>query len=137
VRAVGGTPFAVASHAASQRGGSDSLALKRYFAEVPREEQWMRDAMAASLASTLPSARSSARSGDSSSGSGSALECAESPWEMLRSALSNCWPAGAEVLQDRTTGQRFLPGLGRVMRGPTRWRDGFCHVDDLAPLDPR
>ena len=133
MRAVGGTPFAVASHAASQSGGGDSLALERYFEEVPREEQWMADAMA----ECSPSNSNSSSHSDSSSVSSGNSSWSESPWEMLRSALSSCWPAGAEVLKDSTTGQKFLPGLGRVMRGPTRWRDGFCHVDDLAPLDPR
>lgn len=52
------------------------------------------------------------------------------PLDQLRASLDDLW--GASVR--RHQGRPMHAGLARVMRGPTRWRDGFVHVDELAPL---
>lgn len=52
------------------------------------------------------------------------------PLDQLRASLDDFW--GASVR--RRDGRPMHAGLARVMRGPTRWRDGFVHVDELAPI---
>jgi hypothetical protein len=55
--------------------------------------------------------------------------------DKLRLELDECWTGGATLLKDPKSGKPYLPGLGRLMVGPTRWAEGFAHVDDLAPLE--
>jgi len=54
-----------------------------------------------------------------------------SPLDKLRLELDDAWPAGANVCKHE--GRPFLAGLPRVMHGPTKWLQGFCHVDDISP----
>ena len=103
VRAVGGIPFAVASHSAK----SDPSKIDRYFNQSAEEIRWLRNACDGL-----------------------------SPLDKLRLELDESWPGGSSLLKERANGRPYLPGIGRVMRGPTQWGDGFCHVDDLAPLSP-
>lgn len=55
------------------------------------------------------------------------------PLDKLRLELDEIWPTGATVRKD-AQGRSFLAGVTRVMHGPTRYIDGFMHVDELAPM---
>mmetsp|Transcript_30355 Transcript_30355/g.96870 ORF Transcript_30355/g.96870 Transcript_30355/m.96870 type:complete len:299 (-) Transcript_30355:180-1076(-) len=57
-----------------------------------------------------------------------------SPLDKLRLELDEAWPAGARL--SKHEGKPFLAGLPRVMHGPTRWVQGFAHVDDISPCVP-
>lgn len=46
------------------------------------------------------------------------------------------WPEGASLRKDGD-GRAYLAGVARVMRGPTRYVEGFMHVDELAPMVER
>ena len=50
------------------------------------------------------------------------------PLDQLRLELDEAWPHGASLARNRSG------GLPRIMMGPTRWKRGFVHVDELAPL---
>jgi hypothetical protein len=50
------------------------------------------------------------------------------PLDQLRLELDEVWPQGAGLASHRGG------GLPRIMMGPTRWKRGFVHVDELAPL---
>lgn len=55
------------------------------------------------------------------------------PLDKLRLELDEVWPEGASVRKDES-GRAFLAGVVRVMRGPTRYVEGFMHVDELSPM---
>jgi hypothetical protein len=57
------------------------------------------------------------------------------PLDLLRLQLDEQWPAGAGIAKDDTPQRRaYGGGLARVMNGPTRWKRGFIHVDEMGPL---
>ncbi|KAJ1450820.1 hypothetical protein M885DRAFT_447201 [Pelagophyceae sp. CCMP2097] len=55
--------------------------------------------------------------------------------DVLRCDLDAAWRGGATRLRD-DGGRAHHAALPRVMVGPTKWLNGYVHVDDLAPLSP-
>lgn len=55
------------------------------------------------------------------------------PLDQLRLELDEIWKDGAGLARD---GQKRPQGGGlpRIMMGPTRWKKGFIHADQFAPL---
>lgn len=59
------------------------------------------------------------------------------PLDQFRLELDQAWPHGAGLARDRDNSKLCRGGgLPRIMFGPTRWKRGFVHVDELAPLSP-
>jgi len=119
VRAVGGTPFSMVVNAAR----NDKTKLQEYFNETRNEINWLRNIMSSSNKMSVDEGND-----------GNDLEML-SPLDKLRLELDECWSKGATLLKDTKTGLPYLPGIGRIMNGPTQWTDGFVHVDELSPLD--
>ena len=62
-------------------------------------------------------------------------ETANSIWPLdkLRLELDEVWPAGSNL--SKYANKAMGGGLPRIMMGPTRWKKGLIHVDELGPLD--
>ena len=58
------------------------------------------------------------------------------PLDLLRLNLDEAWPQGAGLARSQD-GHPFSAGLPRIMEGPSRWKKGLIHVDEMGPLDPK
>lgn len=60
------------------------------------------------------------------------------PLDLLRLTLDEAWVSGAGLARDPSNKQRFFGGgLPRIMQGPTRWKLGYVHVDEMLPLNKK
>jgi hypothetical protein len=55
------------------------------------------------------------------------------PLDQFRLEMDEVWPGGANLSRHKG-GQPMGGGLPRIMMGPTRWKRGLIHVDELGPL---
>ena len=127
VQAVGGTP----------RGGR--VGTVRFFVRVrpATAGEFVRYNMAVASGATeayfesdVASASAFLRracSGDGTDASGGSV------LDRLRSELDDHWAHGCSAHRD-DRGRPHHAGLGRVMAGPTRFEEGFVHVDELAAV---
>jgi hypothetical protein len=56
------------------------------------------------------------------------------PLDQLRLELDEIWKHNGAGLVHTEDGYCRGGGLPRIMIGPTRWKKGFVHVDEMAPL---
>jgi hypothetical protein len=59
------------------------------------------------------------------------------PLDQLRLELDEVWKDGGAGLVHTDEGYCRGGGLPRIMIGPTRWKKGFVHVDEMAPLSEK
>ena len=58
------------------------------------------------------------------------------PLDLLRLQLDECWLSGAGLAREEKGEKRpFSGGLPRIMKGPSRWKRGYIHVDEMGPLN--
>lgn len=109
-------PFNVAS------ASRDPKDIDAYFEGVKREFQQRRQPL----------------NGGSSNGNGNGNGSHVSLWPLdkFRLELDESWSQGAGLArEDKGANRPFGGGLPRVMMGPTRWKRGFVHVDEMGPLN--
>jgi len=60
------------------------------------------------------------------------------PVDQFRLELDEVWKGGgAGLARDTKTSRCMGAGLTRIMDGSSlRWKKGFIHVDEMAPLNP-
>ncbi|KAL7553623.1 hypothetical protein ACHAWF_016927 [Thalassiosira exigua] len=146
-------PYNVAAARDRGRGEKESSATDDYFEGVQREFRSRRRksifaASASNDATPGYGSHGGIGSTDNYKGSDDSDYYQFWPLDKLRLELEEAWPGGAGLAREPT--QRsglgngddcerhprpFGGGLPRIMRGPTRWRRGFVHVDELGPLD--
>ncbi|KAL3930411.1 MAG: hypothetical protein SGBAC_011777 [Bacillariaceae sp.] len=66
-------------------------------------------------------------------GKGTLLADSIWPLDQLRLELDEAWPTGANLSKYKKQ-HAMGGGLPRIMMGPTRWKRGLIHVDELGPL---
>ena len=57
------------------------------------------------------------------------------PLDLLRLRLDELWPSGAGLARNGVSGKPYSGGLPRIMKGPSQWKQGFIHVDEMGPLN--
>jgi hypothetical protein len=119
-----GTP----SNMAMTNGGGDrALAMEEYHQEAQDRFSSNREIELSSPPQSPPSS--------SSSSLYSSHPPLLHPLDKLRLELDEAWAPGANVAKSTTAPfKAFNAGLPRIMVGPTRFRKGFIHVDDLSPM---
>jgi len=104
-----------------------------YYQQVPHELHTRRRSQAPTGEQLLKNATDKdIDSGNSSSSGSSSMVW---PLDWLRLELDEVWPYGAGLGRNPENLQQCKSGgLPRIMMGPTRWKQGFVHVDHMAPL---
>jgi len=131
-------------------------AKTEYYHGVLRELRQRKRCMRTVAVDSSPMDSSSSSSSSSSTWNIPQLH----PMDQLRLDLDETWPAGAGLYKEKieyssttnsansnrqnnyspssSPSSSYSPmgaGLPRIMIGPTRWRQGFIHVDELNPLN--